>query len=122
MQITTRASGNCTVLELAGRLVMGNDTNELRDAVREATRAKPQKVILNLSKVTYCDSCGIGELISDFTHVTSLGGRLVLTDLPERVRTLLAIARLEPLFEICVSEQEAVANSRQNSYLRQKCG
>lgn len=122
MKITTRASGNYTILEVDGRLIMGPDTMDLRHAVREAARINPQRIILNLAKVTYADSCGIGELVSSYSHIKGLGGNLVLTDLPGRVRNLLVIAKLAPIFEICDSEQAAIADSRQNKTLRQMCG
>ncbi len=112
MKITARASGNCTILDLYGQLVVGADTRELRDAVREAAGNHPQKIVLNLAKVTYVDSCGIGELVCSFSHVGKLGGKLVLMHLPKRVKTLLAIAKLAPIFEIFDSEQAAIADSQ----------
>ena len=122
MKITARASGNCTILELDGRLIMGSDTMELRHAVREAARNNPQRIILNLAKVTYADSCGIGELVSSYSHIKGLGGNLVLTDLPGRVRNLLVIAKLVPIFEICDSEQAAIADSQENVLPCGMCG
>ncbi len=119
MQITTRTGCNCTVLELNGRLVLGEDQIELRNAVRDAAAQHSSKIILNLSKVTYADSCGIGELVSAFTHLKSLGGCLVLTDLPKRVRILLDRAKLTTVFEISDSEQAAMANSMQEASLHQ---
>jgi len=101
--------------------VLGTDTIELRDAVRDAARDNPHKIILNLAKVTYVDSCGIGELISNFTHVRSLGGRLALTDLPEKVRILLDIAKLLPIFEILDSEPAAAEDSQESALLPQMC-
>ena len=110
MQITARTSGNCTVLELSGKLVLGKDQIELRNAVRNATEKNPSKIILNLAKVTYVDSCGIGELVNTYTHLKNLGANLALTDLPRKVRILLDIARLTPIFGISNGEPEANAN------------
>ena len=104
MQITARTNGNGTVLELNGRLVMGRDLIELRDAVWDATGKHSKKIILNLAHVTYVDSCGVGELVNTFKHVKNQGARLVLAELPGRVRTLLDAAKLTPIFEVSESE------------------
>ena len=122
MKITARESGKCKILELDGRLILGPDTTELRNAVHEAAINNPQKIILNLAQVTYADSCGIGELVRNYTQVRNLGGSLVLTNLPERVRKLLTIAKLAPIFEIFSNEEEAIADSQENVMLRQMCG
>ena len=121
MQITVRIIGNCTILELNGRLVLGTDLIDLRNAVRDAARDNPSKIILNLARVTYVDSCGIGELISTLTHLKNSGGNLVLTDLPKRVRTLLDTAKLIPVFEVSDSEQAALTNLKQQVPLHQLC-
>ncbi len=122
MRITTRTSGDCTILELEGRLIYGPDARELGTTVREVTRNSPRKVILNLRKVTYADSCGIGELVSVYIHVKNLGSKLALTDLPDRVNKLLFIAKLRPLFEIFDNEEAAIAGSQESILLRRMCG
>ncbi len=122
MKITTRFSGNCAILELDGRLIYGPDAKELGNAVREVTKNNPRKVILNLSKVTYADSCGIGELVSAYMHVKSLGAKLALTSLPQRVRNLLHIAKLDPIFEIFDDEQAVFADSQEAILLQRMCG
>jgi anti-sigma B factor antagonist len=113
MQITARTGINDTVLELNGRLVVGTDVIELRNAVQDATASHPEKVILNLAKVTYADSCGIGELVTALKHVKNQGGRLILTNLPERIRILLDTAQLMKVFEVTDREQASIVDSRQ---------
>ncbi len=122
MKITTRASGNCTILELDGKLVLGPETMELRNAVREAAKNNSRKIVLNLRKVTYIDSCGLGELVSSYSHVRSQGGNLVLLDPPDRIMSLLILTKLETVFEIFKDEQSAIADSKQNKTQRQMCG
>jgi anti-anti-sigma factor len=122
MDIIARTSGDCTILELSGRLIVGQDAKDLRNAVREAAKINPQKIILNLANVTYVDSCGIGELVGNYSHVRSLGGNLVLMDPPERVRRLLAIAQLTPIFEIVDGKQAAGVDSMEHVLLRRMCG
>ena len=110
MQITARTDINDTVLELNGRLVVGTDVIELREAVRDAAARHPEKVILNLAKVTYADSCGVGELVTALKHVKNQGGRLILANLPERIRILLDTAQLMKVFEVSNSEQITIVN------------
>jgi anti-sigma B factor antagonist len=113
MQITARTGGNSTILDLNGRLVLGGSLTELRNAVRDATGKHPEKLILNLGNVTYIDSCGIGELVTALKHVRSRGGRLVLTNLPRRVKILLDTAQLMKVFEVTDGERLSVINSKQ---------
>ena len=113
MQITARTNGNGTVLELNGNLVLGGGLTELRDAVRNATSSHPEKIVLNLARVTYVDSCGIGELVNTFKHVKEQGGRLVLTKLPERVRILLDAAKLTPIFDVSDRNPAKIVHSKQ---------
>ena len=122
MEITTRNNGDCIVLDLSGKLVLGPATMKLRNTVREAAKNNPRKIVLNLRKVTYIDSCGLGELVSSYSHVSSQGGNLVLFDPPDRIMSLLILTKLETVFEIFKDEQSAIADSRQNQMLRQMCG
>jgi anti-sigma B factor antagonist len=113
MQITARTTGDHTVLELNGRFILGADLLELRNAVFDAAGRHPTKILLNLADVTYADSCGIGELVNMYKHVQSRGGRLVLTNLPRRIRILLDIAKLMPVFEVSDGEQASTTNTSQ---------
>lgn len=110
MEITTRTNGNCAVLDLDGKLVLGPATMELRNAVREAVKDNPDRIVLNLRKVTYTDSCGIGELVSSYSHVRKQGGSLVLLDPPRRIMSLLLLTKLETVFEIFEDETKAITD------------
>lgn len=110
MQITAKKWNNCTVLDLNGRLVIGTDLVELRNAVHEATGIKRTKIILNLANVTYVDVCGIDELVKTLIYIKNQGGRLLLTNLPRTVRILLDTAQLTKSFEVSNSEQPEIAN------------
>jgi len=105
MNITTRNGNNCTVLDLNGRLVPGMDLVELRNAVQSAAWKNPAKIILNLARVTYVDVGGINELVKTFSYIKNQGGRLVLTNLPRRVRFLLDTARLTDVLQVVDSIQ-----------------
>jgi len=121
MQITVRTSGNYTILKLDGRLVLGMDLEDLRNAVRNVLGEHPQKIILNLANVTYVDSCGIGELINAFKHIKNRGGHLILTSLPRKIRILLDTAQLTKVFEVSESDQAAIIAPRQKMPQHQMC-
>lgn len=121
MQITTRTNGNGAILELNGRLVRGMSQLELRNAVRDAALNRPPKIVLNFTNVTDVDFGTIGELINAFKHVRNRGGRLVLMNLPERVRILLDVAKLMPIFEVSDSKQAAIVNPGQQVPQHQSC-
>ena len=121
MQITARTSGSYTILKLDGRLVLGMDLEDLRNAVHDVPGKHPKKIILNLANVTYVDSCGIGELINAFKHVKNCGGRLILTNLPRKIKILLDTAQLTKVFEVSESEQAAIINPSQKMPQHQMC-
>jgi anti-sigma B factor antagonist len=110
MDIATRSVGNCMVLDLTGSLVLGEDTVAVRNAVRAAAKLMPRKIVLNLERVSLVDSCGIGELVNSYTHVKSQGGKLVLLAMTRRIKKLLDIAKLYPVFEVFENEQSALEN------------
>jgi anti-anti-sigma factor len=121
MQITTKTSSNGTVLELNGRFVRGMDLVDLHNAVRDAARTHPSRIVLNLANVTDVDFGCIGELVKAFKHVKNQGGHLVLTNLPRRVGVLLETAKLMPIFEVSKGKQVTIVNSGQQMSQRQLC-
>ena len=110
MWITNRKNGKDSFLDISGRLVLGKDLVEFRHAVHEAAGNKPNNIILNLANVSCIDMRGIGELVATFNYINSQGGRMILTNLPKRVKILLEIAQLTKVFEIRNSEHEATIN------------
>jgi len=115
MEITIRTSDDCTVLVLNGRLFLGPATKILRDTVREVVKKNHGKIVLDMSKVTHIDSCGLGELVSCRTHVKNLGRDFVLLNPQEKTIRLLLLTKLETVFNIFHDEAQAVANSRQEA-------
>lgn len=105
MQIDTRYIGNHSILALHGRLVLGKDLIELRNAVHDAAEKNPEKITLNLANVTYIDSCGIGELVNTFTYIRNRGTRLAMINLPQMIRILLDTAQLTKVLGIPDSEK-----------------
>jgi anti-sigma B factor antagonist len=109
MNIVVRRIGNCVVLDCSGKITLGPGTMNIRNAVREAVKGGPKKIVLNLGGVDYIDSSGIGELVSSFTHVQSQGSKLVLLNLTKRIQELLVITKLITVFDIFQDEKSALA-------------
>jgi anti-sigma B factor antagonist len=107
VKLTTRQVGDVTVVDVAGRITLGEGSSALRDLMRDLVGKSQKKVLLNLGEVSYIDSSGIGELVSGFTTVTNSGGALKLLNLNKRVKDLLQITKLYTVFE--VHEDEAAA-------------
>ncbi len=108
IKLNTRQVGDVTVLDLAGRITLGEGSSTLRDSLKELVTKGDKKILLNLGDVTYIDSSGIGELVSGFTTVTNSGGSLKLLGLNKRVKDLLQVTKLYTVFEAFEDEAEAV--------------
>src|ERR687888_2320020 len=107
MKSNTRQVNGVTIVDLSGRITLGEGSILLRDMVRDLVNKGQKKILLNLGEVTYIDSSGIGELVSGFTTVTNSGGMLKLLNLNKRVKDLLQITKLYTVFD--VHEDEAAA-------------
>lgn len=108
--ISTRDSGGVTIVDIGGKITLGDGSVAVRDTVRKLIAEGKVKVILNLGEVTYIDSSGIGELVSAFTSVSNAGGSLKLLNLTKRVVDLLQITKLYTVFEVFDDEAAAVAS------------
>lgn len=106
---TPRESGGATVLDLSGRITLGEGSALLRDTIRQQLAQGRKKIILNLADVNYIDSSGIGELVSGFTTVKNQGGEIKLLQLTKKVRDLLQITRLYTVFDIHDDERSAIS-------------
>jgi len=107
IKLNTRQVGDVSVVDVAGRITLGEGSSALRDTMREMVGKNQKKILLNLGDVSYIDSSGIGELVSGFTTVTNNGGQLKLLNLNKRVKDLLQITKLYTVFD--VHEDEAAA-------------
>ena len=107
VKLNSRQVGDVTVVDVAGRITLGEGSSALRDTLRELVGKGQKKILLNLGEVSYIDSSGIGELVSGFTTVTNSGGQLKLLGLNKRVKDLLQITKLYTVFD--VHEEEAAA-------------
>src|SRR5579863_3474737 len=108
MTIKTRQSGDVTIVDVSGRIQLGEGSTSLRDTLRDLVAQNHTKILLNLGDVSYIDSSGIGELVAGFTTVTGRGGQLKLLNLTKRVTDLLQITKLYTVFDVHTDEAKAI--------------
>ena len=109
MKISTRQVDGITILDLSGRITLGEGSVQLRDSVRDLLAKGQKKILLNLGEVNYIDSSGIGELVSAYTTVRNQGGELKLLNLTRKVHDLLQITKLYTVFDIKDDEANAIS-------------
>ncbi|AFL89020.1 anti-anti-sigma factor [Terriglobus roseus DSM 18391] len=110
MKVSTRQVDGVTILDLSGRITLGEGSVTLRDAVRDLVAKGDKNILLNLGDVSYIDSSGIGELVSAFTSVKNSGGELKLLNLTKKVHDLLQITKLYTVFDVKDDETSAVGS------------
>src|ERR1700741_2511602 len=108
MHIEERAVGDVMVLDLKGRVTLGEGDELLKDKVNSLINQGQRKLILNLADVPYIDSAGLGEIVRTYTTVSRQGGSLKLLNLTKRITDLLSITKLLTVFETFDSEADAV--------------
>jgi anti-sigma B factor antagonist len=108
MKASSRQVNGVTVVDMMGRITLGEGSVVLRDTIRDLLGKGDKKILLNLGNVTYIDSSGIGELVSAFTSVRNQGGELKLLNLTKKVHDLLQITKLYTVFDIRDDETAAV--------------
>ena len=108
MKVNTRQVDGVTILDLSGRITLGEGSVQLRDAVRDLLAKGSKLILLNLGDVNYIDSSGIGELVSAYTTVRNQGGELKLLNLTKKVHDLLQITKLYTVFDVKDDEATAV--------------
>jgi anti-sigma B factor antagonist len=109
MNVKLRHVGGVTVIDLSGKITLGEGSVGLRDTVREALSAGSKKILLNVADVNYIDSAGLGELVGAYTSVKNAGGELKLVNLSKKVKDLLVITKLLTVFDVKDSEQDGIA-------------
>ena len=108
MQIEERTIGDVTLLDLKGKITLGEGDELLKDKVNSLVNQGHKKIVLNLADVPYIDSAGLGEVVRTYTTVSRQGGSLKLLNLTKRITDLLSITKLLTVFETFESENEAV--------------
>ena len=110
LKISERQDGDVTVLDMDGRITIGEGSVALRSAIRRLLEEGKKHILLNLAGVGYIDSSGIGELVSSYTAINKEGGQLKLLSLTEKLRDLLTITKLLTVFDAYDTEDDALSN------------
>ena len=108
LKINVRESGDVLILDLNGRITLGEEAASLRDTLREQIDSGRKNILLNLAEVTYIDSSGLGQLVGSFATVTSRGGQLKLPNLQKRLHELMQVTKLITVFEVYATEAAAL--------------
>jgi anti-sigma B factor antagonist len=108
MQIEERVVGGVTILDLSGKMTLGEGDELLREKIASLVNAGQKHLLLNLDGVPYIDSAGLGEMVRSYTTVSRQGGKLKLLNLTKRIEDLLSITKLLTVFETFDSEAEAI--------------
>lgn len=108
MQIEERVVGNVTILDLKGKVTLGEGDEVLKDKINSLIHQDRKRILLNFADVPYIDSAGLGEIVRTYTTVSRQGGQLKLVNLTKRITDLLSITKLLTVFETFEVEQEAL--------------
>ena len=108
MQIDERAVGAVMILDLKGKIILGDGDTALRDKINSLVQQDRKRILLNLEGVPYIDSAGLGEVVRTYTTVSRQGGSMKLLNLTKRIEDLLSITKLLTVFETFDSESDAV--------------
>ncbi|MBV9084978.1 MAG: STAS domain-containing protein [Acidobacteriaceae bacterium] len=106
----TRRVGNVAIVDLSGKVTLGENTGILRDELRSVLAQGNKNIVLNMKDVSYVDSAGLGELVGVYTTATNQGGAVKLLHLQGKMRDLMQITKLFTIFPAFDDEQKAVAS------------
>lgn len=110
LNIKERSVGDVTVLDLSGKITIGEGSVQVREAVKKLLDNGKKQILLNLGDVSYVDSSGIGELVSSYTTTSNNGGELKLLNLTKKIQELLMITKLLTVFESFDDEKTALSS------------
>lgn len=108
LNITERRDGNVIILDLEGNIRLGEGSTEFRQLIRQLVQSEEKNILLNLARVSYIDSSGLGEIVAGFTSLQKIDGRMKLLHLTRRVNELMMITKLLTVFEVYDNEPEAL--------------
>lgn len=110
LSISKRESGGVVIVDLSGKIALGESNRALHDAIREMSAAGNNKILLNLANVTMIDSSGLGELVASYASVERNGGAMKLANLSDRFIELITITKLYTVFDVFDNEADALAS------------
>ena len=108
LNMNERQAGDVTVLDMSGKITIGEGSVALRAAIRRLLEESKKRILLNLAGISYVDSSGIGELVSSYTAINKEGGQLKLLNLTQKIQDLLTITKLLTVFDVYDSEADAL--------------
>jgi anti-sigma B factor antagonist len=108
LTVNTRQVGDVAVVDLDGKITLGESTGHLRESIRQLLEQGTKKIVLNVAKVSYVDSAGLGELVGIYTTAKNQAATVKLINLQKKMTDLLQITRLHTIFEIYENEQAAL--------------
>jgi anti-sigma B factor antagonist len=110
LEAKLRRSNDVTILDLSGRIVLGEREDQIHNLIKDALDAGDRRFLLNLAAVSYIDSSGIGELVRSCVRVTSSGGEMKLLHVQSRIANILQITKLRDVFELFADEATALSS------------
>ena len=110
LTIHTRQSGSVAIVDLSGKIVLGESTGALREELRRLLAQGTRNIVINLQGVSYVDSAGLGELVGAYTTATNQGGSVKLLNIQSKIRDLMQITKLHTIFKTFDNEGDAVAS------------
>jgi len=108
MKISFRDRGDVTILDLKGKILIGDDLKDLRREIDRLVERNRRKVLLNFAQVPMIDSSGLGEVVRTYTTITREGGQIKIVNLTHKVKDLMVVTKLVTVFEIYDDEEEAI--------------
>ncbi len=110
LKMTERTVDGVSVLDLEGRIVLGEESSALRERVKNLLGQDHKKIVLNMGNVSYIDSAGLGALVASYTSAKNQGAILKLVNLGGKFREVLQVTKLLTVFEVYDSEQAAISS------------
>lgn len=108
MKIEKRKKGGVVILDLKGKILIGEGIDVLRDSINNTIDEAETKVLLNFGEVPYLDSTGLGEVVRSYTSIKKAGGVVKIVNLTNKVRDLLSVTKLITVFETFEDEEQAI--------------
>ncbi len=110
MKIEKRKKGDVLILDLKGKILIGDGIDELREAINNALKEKETKILFNFAEVPYLDSTGLGEVVRSYTSIKKEGGSVKIVNLTNKVKDLLSVTKLLTVFDTFEEEEKAVSS------------
>jgi anti-sigma B factor antagonist len=110
MKIEKRKKSDVVILDLKGKILIGDGIDVLRDSINSTINEQETKVLLNFSEVPYLDSTGLGEVVRSYTSIKKAGGVVKIVNLTNKVRDLLSVTKLITVFETFEDEDKAIGS------------